>query len=142
MDDFDLDLNDKDNKYNSLSKYLLIGGSVFFILLFIIVTIMVNTSDKSPKKEEISKMVLGEINCIFEIKNAEKEISILGNEYETNADFSIIIDGKKIKNVIREYLFSESGEHLVKFELLYWTNFLTIKKNSEKIRTKISELVG
>ena len=52
VNDFYLDLNDKDNKYESVSKYLLIGGLIFFILLFIIVIIMINTSDNSTKNED------------------------------------------------------------------------------------------
>ena len=52
VNDFYLDLNDKDNKYESVSKYLLIGGLIFFILLFFIVTIMINTSGNSTKNED------------------------------------------------------------------------------------------
>ena len=135
VNDVVLDLNDE-KKENKIPKYLLIGGTAFFILLFIIALIIVNSSDKSAQEEEIYKIPLGEIICIFDINSTDNETIILGNEFEKNSDFSIVIDGKIIKEFVKKYSFSEEGEHQVKFQLYDDTiNMENMFKNVKNLKS-------
>ena len=115
VDDFKMELN-KGDESSKIAKYCLILGIAFFILFFIIAFILMSKSDITSE-DEIQKKIVGDINSIFEIKTTKDKTSILGKEFEKKSDFSIIIDGKRIKDFITEYLFNEPGEHKIKFEL-------------------------
>ena len=47
----------------------------------------------------------------------KKKILILGNEFEKKSDFSIFINGKKLKQYQKEYIFDNLGDNRIKFEL-------------------------
>ena len=135
VNDFHLDINNNNKKSSPISKYLLIGGTTLFILIFIITLIIVNSTGKTSKNEKMSQIPLGEITCKFDIESIENKISIIGSEYEKNSDFSIVVDGKKLNEYIKEYLFSEIGEHEIKIELYEDLNMNYMFKNIKNLKS-------
>ena len=135
VNDFHLDINNNNKKSSPISKYLLIGGTTLFILIFIITLIIVNSTGKTSENEKMSQIPLGEITCKFDIESIENKISIIGSEYEKNSDFSIVVDGKKLNEYIKEYLFSEIGEHEIKIELYEDLNMNYMFKNIKNLKS-------
>ena len=83
-------LNDEDQKKlleqksssNITQKYIIIGFIILFLILITIIIILsVKLSSKSENETEENdsidySKVVGEINCIFNIENLNKDISI------------------------------------------------------------------
>ena len=44
----------------------------------------------------IQSSIIGEINCIYEIKNITFKTKLIGNEFEKKSLFDFYIDGKKV----------------------------------------------
>ena len=62
-----------------------------------------------------SKSFDAEIYCVYDIKDASKEISILGKKKKKLSSLDIYINNKKIDKS-KKYKFAEKGENLVKFK--------------------------
>ena len=59
---------------------------------------------------------MGTISCIYEIKDISKDTIILSNDFQKISKFEIFIDNKSIQ-YMKFYLFPQTGENEVKFEL-------------------------
>ena len=89
-------------------KHLIIGmiaSSIIIVALIIIIIILSlkggDDDDDDKKKgddddDDKKKEIIGEINCIYDIKTISRPTMILGKEFSQNGDFAIYIDGKEI----------------------------------------------
>ena len=119
VNDFNSDLNSKkEKKFNFEKKVIIISGVAFLFAILVIVIIILAiklSGSKSDKKD--NRKIIGEINCIYEINSKDKATLILGNEFEKNSEFDIIINEKKIGQYQKEYIFENTGENKIIFEL-------------------------
>ena len=108
-------LNDKD--FNSTSntkknKKVIYGIIILSIILVLTIILIIILARKSSEGDYV-----GEISCIYDIKNKGDNIKILGNEFVKSSNyFDIFIDDNKIK-YSKEHTFDEKGEHKVIFKL-------------------------
>ena len=105
---------EKDRK----KKLYIIGVSlsVLTLVIFIVIIIVSVSASQNNEKHSENMTEIGEINCIYEITSNDKETILLGNEFIKNSDLDIYIDDIKIK-FTKEYKFSSTGNHKVKFAL-------------------------
>ena len=81
------------------------GGALILIILIIIIIVVATRTDDGDNKDnpnpnpKPSNTVIGEINCIFDIKTTSRLTQILGKEFEVKQDvFDMNIDGVPIRN--------------------------------------------
>ena len=158
-------LNDEDQKKlleqksssNITQKYIIIGFIILFLILITIIIILsVKLSSKSENETEDNdsidySKVVGEINCIFNIENINKDISILSNEYQKeNNNFDILINNKKIKDS-KIYKFPSNGLNTLKYVLYGDINMDNMFKNIQQLtsvsmtstkNTKITSMIS
>ena len=126
-EEFTTSISDTKKSKIPLKKLFLIGGISLAVILIIIIIIIIVVSSSSSKSKKI-----GEINCIFDIKTINEETNILGEEFNKNLKFDIIIDGKKIK-FAKSYKFAEAKEYLVQFALYEDINMDNMFKNIQDV---------
>ena len=158
-------LNDEDQKKlleqksssNITQKYIIIGFIILFLILITIIIILsVKLSSKSENETEDNdsidySKVVGEINCIFNIENLNKDIFILSNEYQKeNNNFDILINNKKIKDS-KIYKFPSNGLNILKYVLYGDINMDSMFKNIQQLtsvsmistkNTKITSMIS
>ena len=61
--------------------------------------------------------LLGIINCVYDIKDISIPTNLVNPNFASLSDFDILIDGVKIPNKNNSFLFNETGEHSVIFEI-------------------------
>jgi hypothetical protein len=136
VDNVEVNLNEK----KKTIPLPLIGGILLFLILLLIALILINSSDDSSQKEkgkEISKKILGEINCIFKIDKIDYKTEIIGKEFKKQSDFSIIIDEERQETFDKEYLFKGIGEHQVKIELYEEINMDYMFKGIKNLKSAV-----
>ena len=118
LKDSDFPSNFSKTKNNQIpsKKYIIIGAiSIAILLIIILIIILVATgsdnSGKSKKREE-----LGYINCIYDIDTINKEVKILGDNFQKLNDFDIYINGEKI-DYSNYYNFKNIGSNNIQFKL-------------------------
>ena len=109
---------------------IIIGISIIILISLIFLIIIIITTLKKNKKYQKK---IGEINCIFKINKVNTKIPILGVEFKKESDFSIFIDDKKIDQYIKEYLFKESGDHKIIFDIYEDINMDFMFKNIKNL---------
>ena len=104
---------------NNKKYYYIIGGviSVIIISIIIIIILLFSLSGSTPTSDKKLNIVIGTINCTFEINTISSKISIFGNEFKKESDFDIYIDDKKLNYYSKEYLFDKIGLHTINIEL-------------------------
>ncbi len=75
-------------KNNRKKLYLISLGIIIFIIIVIVVFIIIYKTYKNNDKKEKNKEVIGEINCIFNIRKINTKIQILGKDFKLS-DFLI-----------------------------------------------------
>ena len=63
-----------------------------------------------------TKTIIGEINCVYNIKTIENNIILLGKEFEHISELDMYLDNRFIK-YSKEYKISTIGEHNIQFIL-------------------------
>ena len=76
----------------------------------------------------IQTSIIGDINCIYEIKSIASNTKLIGNEFEKKSLFDFYIDGKKVKYA-KEYKFTSFGKHKVQMKLYETINMDFMFKN-------------
>jgi len=71
---------------------------LIIILIIIIISLSSNSNTNTNKEEDNSnKEKIGEINCIYDIRQTLEKIKLFGDNYEKRTSFDIFIGENKIK---------------------------------------------
>ena len=87
-----------------------------FIIITGVIVLLIFYLSNEEESEHSSDTLIGEINCIYDIKNISKETPLLGDKFEQLSSLEIYINNKKI-NSTTKYKFEKEGENEVKFEI-------------------------
>jgi surface protein len=92
-----------------------------------------------PNEKKIKKLIsfeqkkiIGDIHCIYNIKDTSKNIKIFGDEFIKESEFDIYIDDQKY-NFSKEYLFKLEGNHNIKIDLYENINMNYMFKNVQDL---------
>ena len=101
------------------------GGVIsLFIILIVILIIIIAMGNK----KDLGKKSIGQLKCTYEIKNSDKPIMLLGQEFKYESNFDITIQKKKIK-FGREYKFEKEGIYNIIFDIYNPINMDYMFKN-------------
>ena len=131
-DDLTLGDVDKDLSSKGLStkmKFIIFGSAGACLLLILIIILIIVIPSKSSKKE-LSKT--GEINCIFNVESTSSTTQILGENFNKNSEFTILIEGQE-KKFTKSYKFDKIGEKKVQFILYEKINMDKMFQNVEAL---------
>ena len=133
INDFNSDISESEPKKTNLKKKitLIIIISVVFIIVLLIAYFIIFNSPVEEKKESI----LGEINCIYDIQNTNKEIQILGDDFSNSENIEIYIDDELIK-YSKNLKFSSIGSKSIKYKL--YNNVINMDNMFKDISSIIS----
>ena len=105
----------KGEKEKKLKQLIIYTSSGTLILIILIVLIIVLTQSKDSDSDSDSKKnIIGEINCIYDIRSFKTKL--FGDEFEKDSNFDIYIDGRIIK-YSKEYTFDSITTHNVQIKL-------------------------
>ena len=91
----------------------------------------------SNNEDEIDELkVMGEIICQYNIDRGNVKTEILSQDFEKPDSMNIVIDNKIIVGFVREFQFSESGDHKLRFV------FYNQKVNLDNMFKDIKSLVS
>ena len=113
--------------HNFKKKNLIIGIFVFFLIIIIVLIILLITN-KYKSNNKIKKNIIGQINCIYKNEISLEPVQILGESYEKNSDFDILVDERIIK-FTKIYKFSDFKEHKIEYHLYEEINMKEMFKN-------------
>ena len=88
--------------------------ALLIVAVVIILLILYLNSEEEPSHNQGDK--IGQIDCLYDIKDASKEISLLGDSFEKLSSLEIYINDERIDNS-KKYKFEKEGEYKVKFEV-------------------------
>ena len=117
--------------------FTIIGTIIFIILCILVIILVSNTEsnkskDKNDEEEDVKKIIVGEINCIYDIGSSSQNTALLGKEFNKNSEFDIYVDGKIIK-FSKEYKFESVGIHNVSIKLYGDINMDNMFKDVEDL---------
>ena len=119
---FDIEINSEENvidsnkgNYFSRNKILIIILSII-IVLSIIIIIIVSVKKASSNNNSSNKLNygIGQITCIYNIKNITEKTKILGYDYINDENIGIIYKNKMI-NSVKEFEFKNIGNEKIIF---------------------------
>ena len=121
-DEFITSLNEEDFnselKNSKIKYYVLIILTIALIIIISIVLLIIFSlsSQDNNKNNENKDEYIGEIICIYDIKNINKKEKIFGENFEQKTKFDIYINNTKTE-FIKEYLFENIGKYEIKLSL-------------------------
>ena len=116
-----LNKGEKNNKTKTKIITAIILSSILLIILVLIIvfhSLETITSYDGISDDKPALPVIGEINCVYEVRTSTKTTLLLGNDFKkvSDLDFEIFVEGKKIKYT-KEYQFDSIGNHNVQFKI-------------------------
>ena len=112
-------------------------GLILLAIIIIIVVILSNGSGDSNNEDKIDELkVMGEIICQYNIDRGNVKTEILSQDFAKPDSMNIVIDNKIIVGFVREFQFSESGDHKLRFV------FYNQKVNLDNMFKDIKSLVS
>ena len=122
--------NKKENKKSQSKMVILLDLLCIFIISLILLNFFFQRYNIKIKNNMmlIQTSIIGEINCIYEIKSITSNTKLIGNEFEKKSLFDFYIDGKKV-TYTKEYKFTSFGKHKVQMKLYETINMDFMFKN-------------
>ena len=88
---------------------------IIIILIIIIISLSSNSNTNTNEEEDNSnKEKIGEINCIYDIRQTSEKTKIFGDNYEKRTSFDIFIGENKIK-YSKEYKFDKAERTMLNY---------------------------
>ena len=91
---------------------ILISGVLLISLIIAIIIIFSKNRENTPK----NALIIGEINCIYDIEIISQKSILLGNNFKKESDFVLYIDGIEVK-YSKEFKFNTTGLHEIQIKL-------------------------
>jgi len=121
MKDSDYNLNNfseretknKDDSSNGQKRIIIVA---IIAIIFIIAGVAVLFYFLLKDSDDTHTELVGQIKCLYTIKDASQETSLLGDNFEKLSSLEIYVDGVK-KTPSKKYKFDREGEHNVTFEV-------------------------
>ena len=109
--------NNKNKKINQLVIFTIITAiSALFIFVIILLLKLPNSQKNRNRILSQTKKAIGEISCIYNVNEIDKEISLFGDTFIKQSEFDIFIDGEMI-NFTKKFKFNEEGNHIIRIDL-------------------------
>ena len=80
---------------------------LLIIIILIIVIIAISSNSKEEEEDNSNKEKIGEINCIYDIRQTSEKTKLFGDNYEKRTSFDIYIGENKIK-YSKDYKFDKA----------------------------------